>query len=188
MLFPVFLMVLSFLTLFFFYATVISFREKEKRAAGYFFAFGFLILMILFFSVFLPAFFQQIISIVFLGLFMIIMVLFFIPIPFRIKKEEIVPRGNIDERDTMFSRDQLEPGSQNYKEYYQRHPESKAKDDAFRKLPGLLTEGSMFYEPDLFAAADANFKIMEKNRPFVDGKIAENKKNHEPEKLSHYLK
>jgi len=188
MLFPGFLLVFSVLGLFLFYATVISFLEREKRAAGYFFAFGFLIFMILFYSVFLPAFYQQLISIFFLGFLIIVLLLFFIPIIFKTKKERVVPRGNIDERDTMFSREQLDPGTERFMEYYRKHPEYRDKDDAFRELPGLLAEGSMFYEPDIFAAADANFKIIEKNRLFVDGEVSEIKEKHESKELSRFLK
>jgi ferredoxin len=188
MLFPVFLIVFMLAALFFFYSTVVSYIEKEKRAASSFFVFGFVLLLFLLGTVFLSPSIQQIIAVVFLGLIFVSFVLFFFQKPYFKKKENIVPRGNIDERDTMFSRDQLEPGSKKFKEYYQRHPEHKEKDDAFRKLPGLLSEDSMFYEPDLFAAADANFKIIEKNRPFVDGPPGESNEKHDPEELSLYLK
>src|SRR6056297_2252112 len=173
MFFSVFLIIFTLIAGFFLYAAIISHREKEKRAASCFFTFGFVLFLILAGTVFLSASFQQIIAFVFLALIGIAIFLFFFPNPLKKREENIVPRGNIDERNTMFSRDQLEPGSENFQVYYQKHPEHKKKDDAFRKLPGLLSDGSMFYEPDLFAAADANFKIIEKTRPFVDGKVAE---------------
>lgn len=46
-----------------------------------------------------------------------------------------------DERETVFARDQLQPGSEEYKTFYEAHPESEVRDRERRKMGGVL--GSM---------------------------------------------
>ena len=47
-----------------------------------------------------------------------------------------------DERDNVQSRNTLEPGTSDYEEFYRRHPEWQAKDDAIRALAGHGHVGS----------------------------------------------
>ena len=86
--------------------------------------------------------------------------------------EDDTPTTRIDERDIMFSRALLEPGSDRFREYYREHPGKKALDDAFRARPGLLARGGSAYHPLAFAAAEASFTTIERLRPFVDGEPA----------------
>jgi len=46
-----------------------------------------------------------------------------------------------DERETVFARDQLQPGSEEYKAFYEGHPEYEDRDSARREMHGVL--GSM---------------------------------------------
>ncbi len=82
------------------------------------------------------------------------------------------PRGRIDERDIMFSRRLLKPGTTRFQEYYRANPEKKAPDDTFRARPGLLAKGSSGYHAQAFAAADASFSTIERLRAHVDGEPA----------------
>jgi len=109
---------------------------------------------------------------------------FFMPRPVPARQEKIVPRGRIDERDTMFSRDILEPGSDRYETYYRRHPERREGDDAFRRNPGLLSGDARFYDPFVFPAAGANFELIEKNRDMVDGPVASTRQEWSARELS----
>lgn len=77
------------------------------------------------------------------------------------------PGARVDERDVMFSRAKLEPGTKRFREYYRRRPEKKPLDDAFRREPGLLAPGSSQYREAVFAGADAAFWTIEMLRPFV---------------------
>ncbi len=52
-----------------------------------------------------------------------------------------------DERDIMFARMNYKPGSPEYEDYYQRHPELKEVDDSLRAMPALGEEGSATYHP-----------------------------------------
>jgi hypothetical protein len=79
------------------------------------------------------------------------------------------PRPGVDERDIMFSRALLVPGTERYEAYYGARPENRAKDDLFRKEAGLLAPGSAHYHSLGFAAADAAFWTVERLRPFVEG-------------------
>ena len=81
------------------------------------------------------------------------------------------PVPGVDERDIMFARAVLEPGSERFEAYYQSRPENRTLDDAFRKEPGLSAPGSAHYHTQGFAAADAAFWTIEMLRPFVDGEV-----------------
>ena len=70
----------------------------------------------------------------------------------------IVPKTRIDERDIMFARARLEPGTPNYEAYYALRPENKAGDDKTRSLPGLLSPEASEANPLVFAATDASFE------------------------------
>jgi reductive dehalogenase len=78
------------------------------------------------------------------------------------------PLPGVDERDIMFSRALLVPGTERYEEYYGRRPEHREKDDLFRKEAGLLQAGSTHHHPLGFPAADAAFWTVERLRPFVE--------------------
>ncbi len=82
------------------------------------------------------------------------------------------PRARIDERDIMFSRRLLEPGTDRFEQYYGARPTKRELDDRFRVLPGLLSKGASAYSPYTFSAADASFWTIERLRPFVDAEPA----------------
>jgi ferredoxin len=79
------------------------------------------------------------------------------------------PKRSVDERDIMFSRATLVPGTRRFDEYYRRKPEKRNLDDAFREEPGLLSPGAAHFHEQGFAAADAAFWTIELLRPFVEG-------------------
>lgn len=66
----------------------------------------------------------------------------------------------IDERDTMFARMALEPGTWQYDEYYAAQPEKQARDDAIRHMPGLCSPGTATYHPLNAPIAEANFAFL----------------------------
>ncbi len=98
------------------------------------------------------------------------------------------PQGRIDERDIMFSRAALDPGSLRFDEYYQSKPEHRAPDDQFRSKPGLLAEGASAFDPFHFSAADASFHTIEQLRPFVDGSVAPSRVEADPASMSIFIK
>jgi len=174
------------LFVFFVYAALASYREKEYLAFRRFLFSG-LVVPLPFLALALfggPAFFSWGL----VGLLFLTAGLFFLPGRKRVREEGIRPRGKIDERDTMFSREKLEQGTERYRDYYNRHPEHQAGDDALRQNPGLLSEQAAYYQRDVFTAARANFDLIEKNRPFVNGEAAPDKQPVDPQLFSRYLK
>lgn len=90
-----------------------------------------------------------------------------------LKATEIVPLNpvsQIDERDIMFSRRLLQPGDERYEAYYNLRPQFKENDDVFRKNPGLLGTGSIFYNARYFAAAEASFQTISGLHHLVDAR------------------
>lgn len=98
------------------------------------------------------------------------------------------PRGRIDERDIMFSRALLAPGSDRFEEYYAANPDKKDRDDVWRAKPGLLRQGSSAYHRLAFTAADASFATIEHLRPFVDGEPARAKVELDAARATRFVK
>ncbi|MCD4750823.1 MAG: 4Fe-4S dicluster domain-containing protein [Thermoanaerobaculales bacterium] len=90
------------------------------------------------------------------------------------------PSRRVDERDVMFARGHLVPGSPQFKSYYEMRPENRAGDDRTRALPGLLSPNSEFAEEVAFAAAEASFDITEALGPEVDGDVAPDRVDFDP--------
>jgi ferredoxin len=97
------------------------------------------------------------------------------------------PTGRIDERDIMFSRRLLRPGTERFDDYYAMRPENRSLDDAFRAQPGLLARGSKAYDPITFSAADANFETVKQFHPFVDGEPAGDRIECDPADITRFL-
>jgi reductive dehalogenase len=72
-----------------------------------------------------------------------------------------IPDLRVDERDVMFSRAALQPGTPAYAAYYAGHAELRKTDDALRALPPLLTPGAAYYQPDVMAEALAHFEAID---------------------------
>ncbi len=53
--------------------------------------------------------------------------------------ETALPTRRFDERQIMFARHRLQPGTPEYKSYYAEHPAHKKADDRTRARPGLLS-------------------------------------------------
>lgn len=168
--------------------SIVSAWEKETRAWLIFSTLAIILPVIFIIPVILPPLYFQITSGILNTLFYGFLVLSFFPFPLKKRKEAIVPREKIDERDTMFSRNLLEPGSKEYEEYYANNRDKKEKDDKFRRNPGLLKKGTLFYDKYIFNAAEANFDIITENRRFVTGKVADEQEKTGTEKTSKFIK
>jgi hypothetical protein len=98
------------------------------------------------------------------------LVLFLLPIG-KMERGDEVPQSRFDERDIMFARAHLVPGSPDHDAYYAMRPENKHGDDKTRSLPGLLSPGSVEFHALAFAATDAGFFLTEALRDAVDGPV-----------------
>jgi len=90
------------------------------------------------------------------------------PFPGRNLLELGQPLPGQDERDIMFSRATLMPGTDRFEEYYRSRPEKRDLDDKFRREPGFLGSGTAHYHREGYAAADAAFWTIEMLRPYVE--------------------
>ena len=188
MLFTLTIITVSIIFLSMLSGSIISFIENERKAAIRFFISGIVLSLIFFIPAFFPWYIPNEITTGINILFYGFLLVLFFPRPFTKRKEGIVPREKIDERDTMFSRDLLEQNTENFNTYYSRNPERKLKDDKFRKNPGILKEGTLFYDKHIFNAAEANFDIITNNRAFVTGPIEKTTKKLEPKSTSPFIK
>ncbi len=171
------------LALFFMYFAFESRRENEKRAARRALMLAIILPAPYFTTAFINQPWQSLAAQLLLVLFVFPVLLFLIP--HRKSRESIpAPKGRIDERDIMFSRNLLHPGSERYETYYRDNPEKKEVDDRFRELPGLLKKGSAFYDPLSFIFADATFDVTKKLHPFVDGETSKKKEKLSAEQTS----
>jgi len=169
-------------------ATIISLIENEKPAAKRIFIFSLLIPLPYLLAGIINFNYQFEAGIILLGLMVIFIVIFIIPLGRNRIYRHSIPLNRIDERDTMFSRNELKPGSDNFKNYYKRNPDNKAIDDAWRSKAGLLKPGSSQYNPFHFASADASFETIEALRNEVNGPINPTKIEVRPEEITSYIK
>ncbi len=98
------------------------------------------------------------------------------------------PQRRFDERDIMFARARLQPGSQEFDSYYAGRPEHRVGDDRTRALPGLLSRDADKAEPLMFATAEACFEVTERLRLMVDGDVAERRVERPPADWTSSLK
>ncbi len=77
----------------------------------------------------------------------------------------------VDERDTMFAREDYEPGTKIYDDYYSRQPENKRIDDKIRKLPWLMAPGAKYYDPVRSHYIETIFESIHELTNSVDGDV-----------------
>jgi ferredoxin len=164
-----------------------SWREGEQRAARIAVGLAVVASTPVFLSTLLPAPGQWGVLGVVAVAFAVGVVLFLLPVG-RVQRGDDVPRLRIDERDIMFARARLEPGTPNYKAYYAMRPENKASDDKVRSLPGLLSpEGSQAI-PLVFAATEATFDLIDALQEATDGSAAPHRTDREAKAMSTFVK
>ncbi|MFO8035535.1 MAG: 4Fe-4S dicluster domain-containing protein [Anaerolineales bacterium] len=105
-----------------------------------------------------------------------------------VPKTVSVPTKRHDEREIMFARARLEPGSPEYEKYYKLHPNQKVEDDKTRAKPGLLSPHAQFTDPYHIAAIQASFQFTETLRHAVDGPTAPERKSPSTQEMTAYVK
>ncbi len=160
------------LIIFFLFGVITSIRENEKTAVFRLSIFTIIFPLPFFIVILLPFPFKDEIAIGLLLIFSLIILILFLPIRGN-KIENDTPLKCIDERVTMFSRNELKEGTERFEEYYKNNPDKKILDDNFRKRPGLLKKDSTYYNPFHFAAADSSFETIAELHSMVDGEPSE---------------
>ncbi len=102
-------------------------------------------------------------------------------LPFKGARSFILSRpvDRVHEADAVLSRRLLIPGSDAYNSYYELHPEFLEADERSRKAPGLLDHKSRYFHTGTYAAATANFEVIDYLGAFIQGSDQEQKKSQE---------
>ena len=149
----------------------ISIREGAPRAARVSFAAAASTSLVLLLSCLLPETARRIILGAIAAGGIAAVVLFLLPVG-RVERGCDVPQIRFDERDIMFARARLVPGSPEFEAYYAMRPEHRASDDETRALPGLLSPNAAGANPLAFGSTEASFSLIEVVRDEVDGPVA----------------
>ena len=80
-----------------------------------------------------------------------------VPWPARTLPEDGIPPTRIDERTTMFSRNELEEDGNRAAAYYEEYPADRAVDRRFRGYPGLMSPEAREANRLAFASASSSF-------------------------------
>ena len=152
----------------------LSRKEGVRRAATIALSLGTSLAVTTFLSLMLPFPVKRILMIVIFGAVLLLGLLFIIPSK-RDSNLHSHRRVRFDERDVVFSRARLQPGGQEYEQYYEMRPENLTIDEKIRALPGLLSPAARKAEPLTFAASEASFDLTDTVREAVDGVVAPEK-------------
>jgi len=171
-----------------FAAAVVSWREDEPRATKRLFGLSLLAPLPFLAVAAVPGEAGQFTGVVLLGLTVLGAIVLLVPTASKHLAERDTPTTRIDERDIMFSRARLEPGSERFESYYAEKAEHRGPDDRFRAQPGLLRPGSSHYDPYMFAAADASFETIAELHSMVDGPVASEPDIPDPAAISGFIR
>jgi reductive dehalogenase len=169
-------------------SAIVSFKEKEPLATKSFLFLSILLPLPYLFLAFIAFDFQYELSIALLVITALVLIIGLIPFGRNKAYRQVTPVKRIDERGTMFSRNELKPGSENFIDYYKRNPDKKPIDDSWRKKPGLMHSDSSQYDPFQFASAEAGFGTIEALREEVNGPVNANKTEVKSEAITNYIK
>jgi reductive dehalogenase len=92
-----------------------------------------------------------------------------------------------DERDHMFSRNNLKFHQHLFKKYYELHPDKKDDDQKLQRKPELGDTSQMFYDPLNSPIFNAVFTFLNKIKPYSRGKTASEKKVVRPEDITRII-
>jgi reductive dehalogenase len=167
--------------LIFLYTSIVIWMENKFSAGIKFFLLLFPLPILFFITGLFNFRHNEISGILLLSITVLTGIIFLFPSKTKKFQKRSIPAKRIDERDTMFSRKDLVPGTRQFLEYYYKNPEKKELDDQFRKFPGLLKPGTLYFNRLAFAAAEASFSTIEQFHSLVAGN---NTKKAEPVDLN----
>jgi ferredoxin len=169
-------------------AGIVSLKEHEFRAAGGIALLGVLLTLPYLVAGFIPFPNHEIAAILLLITGALAVAIFLVPVGQKHITEDDTPKIRVDERDIMFARAHLTPGSERFEEYYRRKPDKKALDDKFRSRPGLLTKGSTYFDPILFSAAEASFEAVGSFQATLEQEPAPERVHTDTERITEFIK
>lgn len=115
-------------------------------------------------------------------------VLFFAPLG-RIKPLRIEPNSErVDERDTVFARDEYAEGTEKHETYYELYPERQETDNKTRRMGSLLAPGSTHYNEKRSGEIRSIFREISEMTTKVDGAVAPEQVSIDPKKITPEIK
>lgn len=169
-------------------SSVISFREKEHRAAFRLLVISAALIVLTYLLGFSNYGLKPIVAyvnIAFLG----IGVYLFIKKPISLERNKMsTPKRIVDEHNVIFARMRLKPNTPDWEKYYSSHPFEYEQDSIARKLPGLLSPKSNYYNPFSYKAADVNFEMIDYLHSAIDHPVSEQQNALELNDLSKKVK
>ena len=166
---------------------ILSLAEGEKLAAARISLVAFSLTAIYLLALTLPENLKLLMSAVSFFIIILGVILFFLPTAGQeVEREQ--PGNKIDEREIIFARARLEPGTPGYEAYYRDHPEHKKPDDAARNQAGLLSPEARFMDRFHRASAEGSFFLTGALRDAVDGPQAAEKVQSTPQDLTKTVK
>ena len=169
-------------------AAIVSIKEREFQAAGRIALLGVLLPLPYLIVGLIPFPHHEIVATFLFIMAVIAVAIFLIPVGQRHVTEDDTPNIRVDERDIMFARARLLPGSERFEDYYRRKPDKKALDDKFRTRPGLLRKGSTYFDPYMFSAAEASFAAVGSFQTIIDQEPASERIHTNPERITEFIK
>ncbi len=107
------------------------------------------------------------------GLMALFKLLFFLPSGSSHPLEVVGQNERVDERDTIFAREEYVAGDQKYQQYYARRPELQQADDRLRRQPELLAPGGRYYDQLQSEYTAGLFRFIAGLTDRVDGSVAD---------------
>ena len=169
-------------------AAIVSLKEHEFRAASRIALLGVLLSLPYLVVGFMPFPYHETAALILLITAGLAVAILLVPLRQKQITEDDTPKIRVDERDIMFARAHLTPGSERFEEYYRRKPDKKALDDKFRARPGLLSKGSTYFDPYMFSAAEASFEAVGSFQSTIDQEPAQERVHSDPERITEYIK
>lgn len=122
-----------------------------------------------------------------IGIFILLTLLFFLPIKGNFKLKSEIPTTRINERNIMLSRNEITGRPALQRQYYKDFPEHKALDKIWQERAGLGSKDSQFYAPLSFKASEASFHVIDFLRPIVNGPLDPIPEDISAEKLTKFI-
>ena len=166
---------------------LVSRSEGERRAMDISNGIGVVGAIFFFLSALLPISVQFIVLGAVFVIFLISVVLFYVPFG-QVELGNDIPSRRVDEREIMFARVRLKPGTPQYSAYYAAHPEHKSDDEHTRSMPGLLSMEAKYAARLPFAATEASFFFTHALRDAIAGSVSNNRIEYPPRQITKAIK
>lgn len=173
-------LILSLTSLFFLLLGLSSFNEKESRAFRI--SAGLFILNAVVWGFFLyrPDYFLPVNIILVLFLCLFGGLSFFRFFPGRAPVRDTRDATQYDERDAMFSRNNIRHHPELMEEYYARRPENESTDRQIHRKPDFGSKEQVYHDPYTAPVFEAAFEYLERSIPLSAGEPAREQKTMDP--------